>query len=234
MTVRDLPTLSAGMSGLTSWRGGSTFKTYANSAAAHMQSAIPVHIRQRVAATLFWRGLLITFCAAIAVRWPADGLLLAMAVVGALAIGFGIYDVLTAARLRSDERAWMLLLHGALNIVFGVVSMTATALSRHEMLMIFAGWLVVAGAVAIATALLIGARRAAALACLTILAASVVAIALLATDSRLSALILLYAGACYATLFGMTEVGLGQWLRRATTPMNSATGGAAHHASTLR
>lgn len=199
-----------------------------------MQNTTLVHARRRVAATFFWRGLLITLCAAIAVRWPADGLLLAMAVVGALAIGFGAYDVLTAARLRSDERWWMLLIHGALNLVFGFVSIIALGLSRRAMLMVFVAWLAIAAAAAISTALLIGTRRAAVLTCLVIFVASAVAIVLLATDSRLSALILLYAGACYATLFGMTEVGIGQWLRRAGAEIQLPTGGTGPNASSLR
>lgn len=199
-----------------------------------MQSTTLLHARRRVAATFFWRGFLITLCAAIAVRWPAAGLLLAMAVVGALAIGFGTYDILTAARLQPDERWWLLLLHGALNLVFGFVSIIALGLSRREMLLVFVGWLALAGAAAISTALLIAARRGAVLTCLTIFVASAVAIVLLATDSRLSAMILLYAGACYATLFGMTEVGLGQWLRHAAAEMKLPTGGTGHNASTLR
>jgi len=199
-----------------------------------MQSTILAHTRHRVAATFFWRGLLITFCAAIAVRWPVDGLVLAMAVVGALAIGFGIHDVLTAARVRSDEWWWLLLVHGALNVLFGVVSVVALGLSRREMLLIFVGWLAIAGAAAISTTLLIGARRMTVLTCLAIFLASALAIMWLATDSRLNALILLYAGACYATLFGLTEVGLGQWLRHAAPELSSSTGGIRSNASSLR
>ena len=209
-------------------------KPYANSAAVHMQKTTLVPARRRVAATFFWRGLLITLCAAIAVRWPADGLILAMGVVGALAIGFGIYDVLAAARLRSDERWWMLLLHGALNLLFGVVSIIALGLSRREMLIVFVGWLAIAAAAAMTAALYIGARRAGVLTCLTIFVASAVAIVFLATDSRLSALILLYAGACYATLFGMTEVSLGQWLRHGADELKLPTGGTGQNASSVR
>ena len=169
--------------------------------------------RQRVAATLFWRGFLITLCAAVAVRWPADGLLVAMGLVGAIAIGFGIYDVFTASRLYPAKR-WVLLLHGALSLLFGAASIAALGLSRHQMITLFAAWLAIASAAAISAAIVAGARRSATVLCLTIFAANVVAIVLLAGQARLSVLLLLYAGACYATLVGMTEVGLGRWLRQ--------------------
>lgn len=194
-----------------------------------MQNTTSVLARRHVAATLFWRGFLITLCAAIAVRWPAAGLLLAMAAVGVLAIAFGVYDLIAAARYHSVRRWWVLLLHGVLSLVFGAVSITALALSRREMVILFAAWLALASAAAMLAAVFAGIRRTAAVTCLTIFLANAVAIVYLATDSRLSALILLYAGACYATLFGITEVGLGQWLRRGTGRMELRAEGAWPH-----
>lgn len=199
-----------------------------------MQILTSALARRRVAATFFWRGFLITLCAAVAVRWPADGLLLAMGLVGALAIGFGVYDVFTAVRLHPLER-WVLLLHGVLSLLFGAASIAALGLSRHMMVTLFAAWLAIASAAAIGAAVMTGARRAATLTCLTIFAANVVAIVFLTSQSRLSALLLLYAGACYATLFGMTEVGLGRWLREVAgkLELNQAEG-TGHDATTLR
>jgi uncharacterized membrane protein HdeD (DUF308 family) len=179
-----------------------------------MTSTTNMQARQRIAGTLFWRGVLIAVCAAFAVRWPAEGLLLGMAAVAALAIGFGINDIVMALRHRHELGWWWALqLHGIASVLFGVISVVSLGLSRAAMATLFAGWLAVAGILALAAGLIARGRGTIGVVGIAIFVASVAANVFVLADARLSAFVLLYAGAAYATLLGITELGLGQWLR---------------------
>jgi uncharacterized membrane protein HdeD (DUF308 family) len=171
-------------------------------------------LRARVAATLFWRGGLIAACAAVAVRWPTDGLVIAGAAVGVIAIAFGTLDIATVlGRGRTLSWWWALLLHGLLSVVFGLISLGAMALSRETMSMLFAGWLALAGVVALAVGLVARGRGTAGIVGVAVFVASAAGNLVVLTDQRVSASLLLYAGAAYAALLGITEVGLARWLR---------------------
>ena len=179
-----------------------------------MDSTRNARTRARVAATLFWRGGLIAAFAAVAVRWPEEGLLLATVAVGFIAIAFGLLDVATAIRHhRWLGWWWALSLHGTMSIVFGLISLGAMGLSRDTMSVLFAGWLALAGVVALAVGLVARGRGTAGTAGIAIFVASAAANLLVLTNRRVSASLLLYAGAAYAALLGITEVGLGRWLR---------------------
>ena len=179
-----------------------------------MDATRNARLRARVAASLFWRGGLIAACAAVAVRWPAEGLVIAAIAVGVIAIAFGALDVATALhRHRALSWWWALLLHGVLCVAFGVISLGAMALSRETMSMLFAGWLALAGVVALAVGLVARGRGTASIVGIAVFVASAAGNLIVLTDQRVSALQLLYAGAAYAALLGFTEVGLGRWLR---------------------
>jgi uncharacterized membrane protein HdeD (DUF308 family) len=174
-----------------------------------------IQARQRIADTLFLRGVLIAACAAIAVRWPMDGLLLGMVVVAVVAIGFGINDIVMALRHRHELAWWWALqLHGAASVLFGVTSVVSLGLSRAAMATLFGGWLALAGVLALAAGIVARGRGTIGIVGVTIFVASVAANVIVFADAQLSAFVLLYAGAAYATLLGITELGLGHWLRR--------------------
>jgi uncharacterized membrane protein HdeD (DUF308 family) len=134
--------------------------------------------------------------------------------VGVLAIGFGIHDVATALRRRRELGWWWaLVLHGVLSVAFGLITLASIGLPRALMAALFAGWLAIAGIFALAAGLIAHGRGALGRAGLSIFVASVAANVIVLADVRLSAFVLLYAGAAYAALLGITEMGLGQWLR---------------------
>ena len=169
---------------------------------------------RRIGASFFWRGCLIALSGAIAVRWPADGLLLGMLVVGALAALFGITDIMVSlTHVRTLTRWWALLLHGVLSVVFGAISLGALGLSRESMAGVFAAWLGLLGLIAFAGAMVAHGRRSFTITGVVIFVASLVSIAVVLADRRLSEFVLLYVGAGYAALLGLSEMGLGRWLR---------------------
>jgi uncharacterized membrane protein HdeD (DUF308 family) len=160
---------------------------------------------------------LIAASGAIAVRWPADGLVLGMLVVGALAALFGIVDIVVSlSHVRTITRWWALLLHGALCVVFGAISAYALALSKESMAVVFAAWLGLLGVIALAAAMTAHGRRSFTIIGFTIFSASLVSIAIVLADRQLSEFALLYVGAAYAALLGFSEMGLGRWLRHGT------------------
>jgi uncharacterized membrane protein HdeD (DUF308 family) len=137
-----------------------------------------------------------------------------MVAVGVVAIGFGIHDIVTALRCpRELSWWWALLLHGAMSVVFGSISFASSGLSQQLMAIVFAAWLAIAGVLALAAGLMAHGKGAVGLIGLSIFVGSVAANLFILVDARLSAFALLYAGAAYATLLGITEVGLGRWLR---------------------
>lgn len=167
-----------------------------------------------IGASFFWRGCLIAASGAIAVRWPADGLLLGMLVVGGLAALFGIIDIVVSlSHVRTITKWWALLLHGALSVVFGAISLGALGLSRESMAVLFAAWLGLLGVIAFVVAMVAHGRRNFTIFGLTIFCASMVSIAIVLADRRISEFALLYVGAGYAALLGLSEMGLGRWLR---------------------
>lgn len=179
-----------------------------------MRDTANAAVRRRVATTLFWRGGTIAACAAVAVRWPAEGLLVAMLLVGVVAIVFGAEDIIIALRERHAlPWWWALLTHGAGSVLFGMISISSFALSQQGMALVFAGWCLIAGMFALGAGLLAHARGAFGLAAIGIFVASVAANLYVLSSTTLTAMSLLYAGAAYATLLGLTEVGLGHWLR---------------------
>ena len=168
----------------------------------------------RIGASFFWRGCLIAASGAIAVRWPAEGLLLGMFVVGGLAALFGIVDIVVSlSHVRTITRWWALLLHGALSVVFGAISVFALGLSRESMAVVFAAWLGLLGAIAFVAAMVAHGRRSFAIMGFGIFSASLMSIAIVLADRRISEFALLYVGAAYAALLGLSEMGLGRWLR---------------------
>ena len=172
---------------------------------------------RRVGASFFWRGCLIAASGAIAVRWPAYGLLLGMFVVGGLAALFGIIDIVVSlSHVRTIRRWWALLLHGALSVVFGAISVCALRLSREWMAVVFAAWLGLLGVIALVAAMVAHGRRRFAITGFAIFSASLISIAVVLADRRISEFALLYVGAAYAALLGLSEIGLGRWLRRGT------------------
>lgn len=169
---------------------------------------------RRIGASFFWRGCLIAASGAIAVRWPADGLLLGMLVVGGLAALFGIIDIVVSlSHVRTITRWWALLLHGALSVVFGAISVFALGLSRESMAGLFAAWLGLIGVIALVAAMVPHGRRRFIITGFTIFAVSLIATVIVLADRRISEFALLYAGAAYALLLGLSEIGLGRWLR---------------------
>lgn len=169
---------------------------------------------RRIGASFFWRGGLIALSAAIAVRWPADGLLLAMLVVGGLGALFGIVDIsVSLSHVRTITRWWALLLHGALSVVFGAISVFALGLSRESMASLFAAWLGLLGAIAFVAAMLAHGHRSFTIIGFIVFLASLVSIVIILADRRISEFALLYVGAAYALLLGLSEMGLGRWLR---------------------
>jgi len=172
---------------------------------------------RRIGASFFWRGCLIAASGAIAVRWPAEGLLLGMFVVGGLAALFGIVDIVVSlSHVRTITRWWALLLHGALSVVFGAISVFALGLSKESMAVIFAAWLGLLGAIAFVAAMVAHGRRSFAIMGFGIFSASLMSIAIVLADRRISEFALLYVGAAYAAVLGLSEMGLGRWLRHET------------------
>lgn len=182
-----------------------------------MQGAINTRLWMRIADSLFWRGCVIAAAGALAVRWPADGLLLGMIAVGALTIVFGLVDItVSLSRVQSPGWRWALLLHGVLSVLFGAISVGSLGLSTKSMSILFAVWLGIVGVVALAAAIVAARSRTVAIIGLTIFAASMIANVFVLTDTRLSELALLYSGAAYAALLGIGEIGLSRWLRIGT------------------
>ncbi|HEY7235538.1 MAG TPA: DUF308 domain-containing protein [Gemmatimonadaceae bacterium] len=179
-----------------------------------MQSGIDRRLWMRIADSLFWRGCVIAAAGAVAVRWPADGLLLGMMAVGTLTIVFGLVDItVSLSRVPRSGWRWALLLHGVLSVLFGAISVGSLGLSTESMSILFAIWLGVVGVVALAASIVAARSRTVAIIGLTIFVASVLANILVLADTRLSELTLLYSGAAYAALLGIGEIGLGRWLR---------------------
>lgn len=169
---------------------------------------------RRIGASFFWRGCLIAASGAIAVRWPADGLLLGMLVVGSLAALFGIIDIVVSlSHVRTITRWWALLLHGALSVVFGAISVCALGLSRESMASLFAAWLGLLGVIAFVAAMVAHGRQNFIITGFIIFLASLVSIVIVLEDRRIPEFALLYIGAAYALLLGLSEMGLGRWLR---------------------
>lgn len=164
---------------------------------------------------LFWRGMLALATALVAVRWPQETLIFALVAAGAVFGVMGLFDVVLALRMRRGYSAWWVaLVHGLACTAFGVVTLVVPGVALAIAVGIASAWLVVYGAVALIVAWRMRRnqlrwRSVAAWGALNL----AFAVSVLAYP-RLTITVLLYAGAAYAALLGLVQVGASMRLRR--------------------
>lgn len=178
---------------------------------------------KRLSRTLIGRGAAMLLLGLAAVLWPEPVLVAAMLSVGIIASVFGLYEMSIAFALRPHTPRWRLaLLHGAAALAFGILTLSAPAISLGVALGVIALWLLLYAGIAWRGALIVWPLRAVRW---TLLAWSVLNIVLAIVAVAYPAatiLALLFFGAAYATLLGAWQVAAGLWLRgraRETRPL---------------
>lgn len=164
---------------------------------------------------LFWRGMLALATALVAVRWPQETLIFALVAAGAVFGIMGLFDTVIALRIRRAYHAWWVaLIHGLACTAFGIVTLAVPGVALALAVGIAAGWLVVYGAVALLVAWRMRRNHLRWRSVALWGAMNVVFAALVLTYPRLTITVLLYAGAAYAALLGLVQVGAAMRLRR--------------------
>jgi len=171
---------------------------------------------ERLSSTLVWRGLAMLVMGLAAVVWPEEVLIPAMRGVAAVALVFGVYEMSIAFAVRRSTPRWpLVLLHGALSVAFGALSIGRPGVSLRAALMVIASWFVVYSLMAGGAAILVW-RNHAARWSLIAWGTFDIALAVIACVYPSSTIFaLLFFGAVYAALFGAFQLVAGIWLRRA-------------------
>lgn len=90
----------------------------------------------------------------IAVFWPGITALVLVMLVGVAAIVRGVFEIVGAIQLRKViENEWLLILSGALSVVFGIAVLMSPAAAALALVWVLGVWAVVVGAITIGLAL---------------------------------------------------------------------------------
>jgi uncharacterized membrane protein HdeD (DUF308 family) len=169
-----------------------------------------------LAGGLLTSGTVTLILAFTALAFPEAALIGGMLAVGLLSVLFGFDQLLTSMALRDRTPGWRLVLgHGILCIVFGLLTVGGTALSFALLLGCVVSWLLCHGALAARMAM----SKSLNPRIRNALIASAVfdgVVALLAMALRpLTVFQFLFFGAAYAAVFGTAQILAGVFLRRA-------------------
>jgi len=174
----------------------------------------------RLSRSLVASGSVTLALAMLAVAVPESTLVAGMLTVGLLAVLFGANQILTSTSIRDRASAWRLLLwHGVLSVLFGMLTVGATAMTFAMTLASVVAWLLGHAMLAIRIMRAMPVRRGVARA-LAAAALLDLAIAVLVVVVRpITILQFLFFGAVYAAVFGASQIAAGvamngAWLDR--------------------
>lgn len=89
----------------------------------------------------------------VAFAWPGLTALTLLFLIGAWAIVSGIFEIVGAVRLRKEiDNEWMLILHGIVTVLFGILLMTAPGAGALAMIWVIGAYAIAAGVILCALA----------------------------------------------------------------------------------
>lgn len=163
--------------------------------------------------TLLISGSLTLAVGVLALALPEETLIPSMLAVGLIATLSGLNQILSAVSLRARLPVWPLFAaHGVLALVFGALTVGATALTLSMAYLIVAAWLIAHSMLAARIAKLTASRRLR-LAVHAIAAIDVGGAILLLALPAVSVFQYLFFGAMYAAVFGASQLIAGIRLR---------------------
>ena len=173
---------------------------------------------QAVADSLIVSGTIFLVAGSIAVVWPEPTLIPALIGVGLTSAAAGVYQLSCGFSVRRTERGWFLIvMHGVLLILFGLLTEGVTALSFMPAMVIVAGWMFFYAVHSWAVALFVAKRRLTRHAATLWGGVHVLGALLLAVFSVGTMLGVLFLGAIYAAALGVWMTVGGYWIRREIT-----------------
>ena len=178
-----------------------------------------------LALTLMLSGAVTLAVGVLALALPEETLIPSMLAVGLIAALSGLNQIVSAASLRGRLPVWPLFAaHGVLALVFGVLTVGATALTLSMAYLIVATWLVAHSMLAAKLATLTTGRGLR-LALQAVAAVDVGGAILLLALPGVSVFQYLFFGAMYAALFGASQLVAGIRLRQHAPATPALAGG---------
>lgn len=166
-------------------------------------------------AWLIGRGVVMLSFGAAAVRWPDASLVPALIAAAAVLAVSGAYELWLAVSVAHTSSRWpVLVLDGLACLAFALLTVGFPSVPLGSAMLMIAGWLTLYGAFCGAVAVVLWPLREprALLAACAVINLALAILAVLYT--RPTVTLVLYAGAAYATVFGMGQIATGLWLRR--------------------
>lgn len=110
-------------------------------------------------ASLLWRGLIGIAAGVVAFVAPAIIAVVLTFLIGAWAVVTGGFEIVAAVHLHRAHREWLLILNGALSVLFGMLLFAAPGLGMLTLVWLIAGYAVFFGIVMLALAFRLRGRQ---------------------------------------------------------------------------
>jgi len=109
--------------------------------------------------SLLWRGILGIAAGVVAFVFPGPTAVVLAVIVGVWAILTGVLEIVAAIRLHRAHGEWLLILNGALSVLFGLVLVIAPGLGILTLVWIIGGYAILFGLIMLMLAFRLRARH---------------------------------------------------------------------------
>jgi uncharacterized membrane protein HdeD (DUF308 family) len=169
----------------------------------------------RLSFVLFLRGMFLILLSAVAIRWPAPALLIAMVAAGGVVGSLGIFEVAAASVSEALSSTRVFLLgHGLVSVAFGVLTATIPVVSVPAATTLSLVWLLLYLTYTLLLTARLWYRHRVREALLLWSAITATCAATIAFFSPPTVNALLYAGALYAGILGIAQLVAAAWIHR--------------------